>query len=107
MKGLQSPEKFLVRSAQGWLELGLPLEAASELRKVRSEDRDHPLVLHEWWHVHGRLKDFENCLEISRKMMSKAPHLSWGWFMLSWTFYCQGKTEEAYENLLLISEQFP
>ena len=40
-------------------------------------------------------------------MMRVAPQLSWGWFMQSWTYYCQGRPEEAYETLLLVTDRFP
>jgi tetratricopeptide (TPR) repeat protein len=107
MKKLQPPAEFHVKAAQGWLELGNAAEAMAELRQVPPGMQEHPRVIHEWWQVHGHLGDYPKCLELARHMIQVAPHLSWGWFMQSWTLFCQGKPEVAYESLLPSADRFP
>jgi tetratricopeptide (TPR) repeat protein len=106
MKKLEPPASHYLKAAQGWLELGNAPEAIAELQKVPEAWQKHPRVVHEWWHIRGHQKDYVQCLALSREMQELHPELSWGWFMQSWTLFCQGQLHAAYENLLLVADQF-
>jgi hypothetical protein len=59
MPPLQPPDSTHLQAAEGWLELGNPLEANEELEKITPELRPQPDVLRVRWQIYAAAKEWE------------------------------------------------
>ena len=59
MDDLGFPDRHHARAADGWLELGDPVEAARELTALSEPARRHPDVLEICWRLHVVRRDWE------------------------------------------------
>ena len=78
MKPLAPPDSHPLR-AQGWLELGNPLEADAELDEITPDFRAHPDVLEVRWHIYAHAKEWKACVDIARALVTLAPNRPDGW----------------------------
>ena len=58
-------DKRHLEAAEGWLELGLHLEANEELEKITPQLRGHPDALELRWHIFAKEKKWEACVDIA------------------------------------------
>ncbi len=79
MKPLAPPDSHPLRAAQGWLELGNPLEADAELDEITPDFRAHPDVLEVRWHIYAHAKEWKACVDIARALVTLAPNRPDGW----------------------------
>lgn len=96
-----------LESAEGWLDLGLHLEANAELEKITPQLRDHPDVLELRWHVCAKEKKWEACIHIATAIINFAPDRSDGWIHRSFALHEIKRTQEAYDELLPAVDNFP
>lgn len=94
-------------ASEGWLELGLPLEAEKELEKVTLSLRGHPLVLEMRWHILAKQKKWEACVEVATVVVKLAPEMSDGWIHRSFALHELQRTQEAYDQLVPVVDKFP
>ena len=107
MEPLTPPDSHFLAAAQGWLELGDPLEADRELEKIAPSLRAHPDVLEIRWHVYAGEKKWAACVDIGLGIMKGAPHRAEGWIHRSFALHAPKRTREAYTNLACVAEKFP
>lgn len=103
---IEPPDSFLVRAAQGWLELGCADEAAKELAHVSRTLAEHPEVLELGWHIHSKLGQWQECVAVAERLSRSCPELPSGWVHLSFALHELKRTEEARDNLLRIQPLF-
>jgi tetratricopeptide (TPR) repeat protein len=107
MKALVPPDSHHLDAAQGWLELGLHLEANEELEKISPEMRVHPDVLEIRWQIYAKEKRWQACAEIGNAIMTADPDRSFGWMHHSFALHALKRTEEAYIHLATVVDDFP
>jgi tetratricopeptide (TPR) repeat protein len=100
-------DKRHLEAAEGWLELGLPLDANAELEKITPQLRDHPDVLELRWHIYGKEKRWEACVDIANAVIKRAPERSDGWIHRSFALHELKRTQEAFDQLLPAVDTFP
>lgn len=96
-----------LESAEGWLELGLHLEANEELDKITPSLRAHPEVLDLRWHIYAKEKKWEVCVDIANAIIKCAPDNQDGWIHRSFALHEMKRTQEAFDQLLPVAEKFP
>ena len=96
-----------LEAAEGWLELGLPLEANAELKKITPQQQGHPDVLELRWHISAKEKKWATCVEIAAAVIQLAPERVDGWIHRSFALHELQKTQEAFQQLLTAVDQFP
>ena len=104
---LEPPDIFHVDAAKGWLELGDHIAANDELEKISARLRAHPDVLNVRWQIYARAKKWEACVEIAAAIIKVAPGRSDGWIHLSYALHELGRTQDAFDNLLPVTDKFP
>ena len=104
---LAPPDLHHFNAAQGWLELGNPLEATAELEKIAPPLRDHPAVLHLRWNVYAKAKKWEACVDLAKALTQLAPDQDQGWINLGNSLYWAGRTQEAYDCVKPVLDRFP
>jgi tetratricopeptide (TPR) repeat protein len=107
MKSLKRLDNIHLEAAQGWLELDNSVEAGAELEKIAPAYRRHPEVLQVRWKVCAHAQKWETCLEIAEILADLIPRQSVAWLFLAASLNSLGQTEEAYETLIEVVEDFP
>ena len=100
-------DKRHLTAAEGWLELGLHLEANAELEKITPQLHDHPDVLDIRWQIYAKEKKWEACIDIATEIIKCAPRRSCGWINRSFTLHEMQRTQEAFDQLLPVVDKFP
>ena len=106
MGELTPPDSHHLSAASGWRELGNPVEARSELRRIAASNRDHPDVLEEEWSICAAERQWLPALEVARKLVEVAPGRPSGWIQQSFSLHEMKLTEEAWNQLLPVAEKF-
>jgi tetratricopeptide (TPR) repeat protein len=104
---LQPPDSLHVQAAQGWLELGNPVESRAELDKVTPEQHRHPDVLKIRWEIHAAEQKWEAALKVAEVLIELEPEEALGWVHKSYSLHELRRTAEARDNLLKVVEEFP
>ena len=91
-----------LEAAEGWLELGLPLEATAELSKIGRLQQSHPDVLELRWHISAKAKTWLTCAEIAATLIQIAPDRVDGWIHRSFALHELHRTQEAFDQLLMV-----
>jgi tetratricopeptide (TPR) repeat protein len=107
MNKLEPPDSHYLRAAEGWLELGVPAEAAAEMRQVAPRFQEYPAVLRLRWEIHSGLKDWPEALSVSRKQIELSPQDPDGYIKHANTLYFMGCTAQARDMVLPLLEKFP
>jgi uncharacterized protein HemY len=107
MKSLKRIDNIHLEAAEGWLELDNHIEASAELEKIAPAHRRHPDVLQLRWKVCAHAQKWEACLDIAETLADVVPRRSVAWLFLAASLNSLGQTEEAYETLIEIVEDFP
>lgn len=107
MQSLPHPESFLVQSALGWLELGLPVEARRELGAIATTLQQHPDVLEAWWRVFGDEGRWTEARECAVRLRSAAPGREAGWINEAFALHELKRTAEAFNVLVQVADKFP
>src|SRR6266404_2443387 len=103
---LQPPDSFHLEAAQGWLELGNPIESSEELEKITALMRTHPHVLQVRWEIYAAQKKWEAALDIATTLMELEPDEALGWVHRSYCLHELKRTKEARDNLLPVVDKF-
>ena len=95
-----------LRAAEGWLELGSPAEARSELTHISAKRLDHPDVLEVSWMLFAREKNWNACVKTAELLVQQAPERPGGWIHRSFALHELDRTEEAYSKLNSVRRVF-
>lgn len=109
MSELRAPDAHFLLAAAGWLELGLPAEAAAELHKVSAAFQDHPDVLETRWQVCAAQKDWEAAAQVATTLVTKAPERDSGYIHRAYSLrrVKGGGLDAAWGALRPVLEKFP
>ncbi len=101
MEPLGPPDSLHLRAAEGWLGLGDPESASTELEKIQAEFQSHPEVLATRYCVYAATKEWDACVEIARKLVELEPKQSFGWVNRSYAIRRApgGSVQAAYDAL--------
>ncbi len=69
MPRLVPPDSLRLEAAQGWLELGNPVEAQAELAQIAPEFQAHPAVLEVRWEICTKTNKWDLALEIASALI--------------------------------------
>ena len=101
------PDAHYIAAAEGWLDLGNPVEAMSELEHVSPVLRMHPEVLLIEWHLRAKSRDWRPCLVLAHRVTERLPKDPRGWVALARTFYLCGEVPKAYKVAVSKVDLFP
>src|SRR5687767_1451244 len=104
---LEPPDSHHLRAAIGWMELGNQTEAHAELDKIASELRLHPDVLSATWSIHAKGKNWKASHDVASTFTRQAPENFEAWVDLSISLYRLGRTQDAWDALAGVADQFP
>lgn len=107
MNTLERPDRFHLEAAEGWLELGSPVEAERELEQINPALATQPAVLLVRCRVLGAARKWETLVEAANTLVTLAPELPAGWLDRSNALHFLGRYREAYDQLLPALERFP
>ena len=107
MKKLPLSDQRHLDAAEGWLGLGDHLAANEELVQISSQLRAHPFVLEVRYKIYSAAKKWDEAVEIARTMAKLLPDNPWGPFHLAYALHELKKTQEAYDTLKPVVDEFP
>ncbi len=107
MNPLQPPDSHYLSAASGWLGLGRYLEANEELEKISPENMAHPDVMEVLWHVYAKAGLWQICLDVASAIIKLEPARPFGWTHRSFALFELKRTQEAFDQLMPIAQQFP
>ena len=93
-----------LRAAQGYIELGMFVEAADELESIAPEHRSHPVVLAFRYDIYCQLEKWTHAEVVARHLVKVSPEDSGYW--VNWAYAtrrCQ--SIEAAKQILLDAEK--
>lgn len=99
-------DKTHLRFALGWLELGDYASALEELDRIEAASRTEPEVLNLRWDIAIHAREYDSAVEAARLLTQIVPAQFEGWWKLSFVLHEMGRTQEAYDNLASVLEQF-
>lgn len=96
-------------AAEGWLDLGNPPEALTELEQIDPAERNHPFVLEHFWRVYGDWNKWDRAYEVAERIVAAHPELPAGWLNRAYAARRMkgGSLALARELLQPAAERFP
>ncbi len=107
MADLPQADAFHLRAAEGWLELGLPVDAFAEIKEIPESRRQHPAVLTVLWRLHSHSQHWRKCVEIADELVQVEPKDPSGWIHRSYALHELKRTKEAADLLEPALVRFP
>ena len=107
LKLLPLSDQRHLNAAEGWLGLGNWDEANNELEEITPALRAHPVVLELRYKIYSLAGRWDGAVEIAQTMAKLLPDNPWGHFHLAFALYEQKRTQEAYDVLKPVVDQFP
>jgi tetratricopeptide (TPR) repeat protein len=109
MDTLAQAELRHLQAAEGWLELGNPLEAERELEQIAPQHQAHPAVLAVRWQLAAKADRWDQAYQIAGTLTELAPKdiSSWVWRAYALRRMTEGGIAQARELLLGVVEKFP
>lgn len=103
------PDLHRLRAAQGWLELGLPREAAEELAQMGDVARDHPAALELGWATAAAQAQWNQAYALGDRLIQRDPTLVSAWIHRAYAArrMTGGGLERALAALLPAASHFP
>jgi predicted Zn-dependent protease len=109
MPPLEPPDTYSLSAAVGWLELGNPAEAKSELAQVSPAQQSHPAVLELRWMICAEQQDWTSALDAARTLVERAPERPSGWLHQAYALrrVPGGSIQKASDVLRPAFDKFP
>jgi predicted Zn-dependent protease len=107
VKDLEPPDIHHFSAAEGWLGLSSPRDAQTELDKISKTQKANLLVMELQWQVHAKAKNWEKAVETASAITKKHSKTPLGWIHLAYALHESKRTQEAYDSLVPILDQFP
>lgn len=93
--------------ASGWLDLGVPGEAAGELDSMSPSAWRSPDFLEERWRLEAMEKRWSDACRTATILIDVCPDEPTGWVHQSYSLHELKRTREAMNQLLPAAEKFP
>ena len=107
--GIETSDVFTLRSAMGWLELGMPAEARKELQTLTPEVAQLPEVRGVQWSILAQEKNWAEAEELARDQVSDQPDNAANW--INWAYALRRADgcgiRMAYDTLREAVDRFP
>jgi predicted Zn-dependent protease len=109
MSDLQPPDAHFLLAASGWLELGVPVEAACELDRIAPACQQHADVLEVRWQISAAQRDWARAVTEAEALVLADPNRDSGWIHRAYALRRApgGSLTRAWEALLPAFERFP
>ena len=109
MQQIAPPDTHHLSAAVGWLELGAPSEAETELDRISAGQQSHPDVLEVRWLILAQLKHWDRALAVARALLKSAPGRSSAWLHQAYSLRRASANglQEAWDALLPAYDKFP
>lgn len=107
MNTFESPDKYHLQAAVGWLELGNWTEANEELERIASVMRAHPDVLQVRCKIYCDAQKWDYAAEIADALCRLLPESAFGPLHLAHALRKQNRTSDARHALLPVADKFP
>jgi predicted Zn-dependent protease len=107
MNPLEPPDTHYLAAAEGWLELGNPVEAGAELDRLRATSQEHPQALQLRWRIGAAGKQWEECVRIATRLIELMPEETLGWVHRAFSLHELKRTGEAHASLAPMACKFP
>ncbi|MFO1476071.1 MAG: tetratricopeptide repeat protein [Verrucomicrobiota bacterium] len=109
MQPIEPPDSHHLSAAIGWMELGVAIEAESELDCISAANQSHPDVLEVRWIVLAQRQRWDKALMVAQSLVKLAPTRSTGWLHRAYSLrrVSQGGLQQAWDALLPAYEKFP
>jgi len=109
MRKLEPPDTHYVLAAVGWLELGNPAEAKTELDRVSPAQQEQPDVLELRWAISAEQQQWEEGLQVAQALLRRAPGRPSGWLHQAYALrrVPNGGLQQAWTALLPAFDKFP
>ena len=106
---IEPPDSHLVNAAIGWIGLGCPDEAETELNQLSPANRTHSVVLDIRWAICAHRKNWKAALEIARAELAAAPDEASGWLHHAYALRRASAdgVAQAWDALLPAADKFP
>ena len=107
--GIETNDVFCLRSAMGWLELGMPSEARKELQSLTPELAKLPEVCGVHWSILAREENWIEAEKLARDQVSEKPDNVTNW--INWAYSLRRANgfgiPMAYKTLRRSVDRFP
>lgn len=109
MQPIEPPDTHHLSAAMGWLELGVPAEAESELGKISAGRQSHPDVLEVRWLMLAQMKRWKEAVAVARVLITGAPNRCSGWLHQAYSLrrVSPDGLQQAWDALLPAHDKFP
>jgi tetratricopeptide (TPR) repeat protein len=104
---LESPARFHVNAAAGWLGLGDVASARDELDQIAPDLQTHPIVLMAKCQIYMAAKEWESLIHTAASLIREFPVLHEAWVNRSYALHELKRTQEAFDALLPAATMFP
>ena len=106
---LKPPSSTLASAAEGWLMLGLPVEALRELSQLPAALMTHPDILDLHWQAFAAQKLWDAAYGVSCELVALYPEKLEGWLHRAYSSRRRsaGSLAQAYQALLPAAARFP
>jgi predicted Zn-dependent protease len=106
---LTASDKFHIRAAEGWLELGSHIEADTELDNVTPQCRALPVVLELRFQIYAKATKWDAARDIAEAITKQLPDYAGGWLHLAYATrrMTGGNVGAAFDALQPVAERFP
>lgn len=103
------PDSHHFRAAEGWLEFGLPNDAATEWERLSPTTRRLPSAIDLRWRIAAALGNWDHGVELGEQLISLAPQCADGWLRRAYALRRspQGNLHRAWDALRPAADQFP
>ena len=106
IEALQPPDSIHLQADEGWVGLGDFAAANDELEQISPASRAHPNALQLRWRIYAHAGKWDACLDIATTLTRMTPERRFGWIHRAHALDKLGRTQEAKELLLGITENF-
>ncbi len=98
-----------IRAAEGWLGLGLPVDARAELAEISEPNREHPEALRVKWEVLASLEEWDDAYQTALLIIQNSARDPSGWIHRAYAArrMTGGSLERAFKALYPAVELFP
>ncbi len=109
MTELSAPDSHLANAAEGWLLLGVPGDAQTELNQLSSESRVHPRCLDLQWQVFAAGRQWDAAFSVAQQSVELWGQFVGGWIQRAYAARrCEaGGLAQAFECLAPADTLFP
>jgi len=106
---ISKTEIHVLSAAVGWLELGLPKDALTELDQLSASAQECPDVLEVRWLILADLSEWDRALEVSSKLVQAASDRASSWLHHAYATRraTDGGLLKAFNILAPVASQFP